>query len=357
MRFLIFQKLNQHLKFLILTVWLLFIGLLVLLVFVLNWYNSNLKPVDRRQNSKQTFIVAKDTTWDNVAEQLQKKGLIKSARALRWHVRFNQIPPLQSGTFELSRSFYVSEIVEILSSGLPSANINVTILPERNLKQLRQDLIDQGFKAIDVDTALQIENYANHPLVRDIIPYGATLEGYIAPESFAVDQFNLKSAKDIISQSLDIFHSQLTPAIREAISRNFNSIHEAVTIASIVELEAKPQYRDQVAQVFIKRYKQGDKLGSDVTFFYVAIKENRPPQVDDPSPYNTRVHAGLPPGPISNVSLVSLQAVAFPASTDYYFFLIGDDGQMYFNKTHDEHLADRDRYCLEACKLPLTVED
>lgn len=352
-----FKGLSKYLKPLLIFLWLLFFGLLVTLALVLRWYNSNLKPVDRNRQEEQSFIVVKGMTWDEAAAKLEEKGLIRDAAALRWHIRLNNVSNLQAGTFKLSPSDYAGEIVEILSSGLPS-NVEVTVRPARSLFQLRQDLIEQGFKAIDVDTALQIENYADHDLVRNVIPRGSTLEGYIAPETFAVDQLNLDSAQSVIRRSLDTFSNQLTPEIRAGIRENFDSIHEGIIVASIVEKEVdQPQYSDKVAQVFIERYRQGQRLGSDVTFIYVADKENRPPRVDDPSPYNTRLHAGLPPGPISNVSRVSLQAVAFPAETDYLFFLVGDDGTMYFNRTYEGHLADREKYCIEACRLPGPSEE
>ena len=352
-----FKGLSKYLKPLLIFLWLLFIGLLITLALILRWYNSNLKPVDRNRQEEQSFFVDKGMTWDDAADKLEEKGLIRDAAALRWHIRLNNISELYHGTYKLSPSDYAAEIVNILSSGLPS-ELEVTIGPARSLFELRQDLIEQGFKTIDVDTALQINNYADHDLVKNVIPRGATLEGYIAPETHFVNQLNLDSAQSVIRRSLDAFSDQLTPEIRAGLRENFDSIHEGIIVASIVEKEVdQPQYSAQVAQVFIKRYQQGERLGSDVTFIYIADKENRPPRVDDPSLYNTRLHSGLPPGPSSNVSRVSLQAAAFPAETDYLFFLVGDDGTMYFNRTHAEHLADREKYCQEACKLPSSTED
>lgn len=105
----------------------------------------------------------------------------------------------------------------------------------------------------------------------------------------------------------------------------------------------------QAAQVFLKRLKIGMVLGSDVTAFYGAIKDGVPPSVTYDSPYNTRIHKGLPPGPISNVTDSSLYAVAHPANTDWLYFVAGDDGKTYFAKTEAEHEANVSKYCHKLC--------
>ena len=343
-------KLSFRGKIVLGIVWTLFLGFLITVVFVVRWYNLNLKPVDREQTQQQTFVVLRGMQWSEVADRLQESELIHNAETLKWYVRFNNVSGLQAGTFLLSRSLYLKEIVDILSSGL-AANIDVTILPEHNLQELEKSLIEQGFKAPDAHQALKAESHSDHSLLRDIIPPGATLEGYVAPETFAVGQLSGESAKAVVRKSLDTFIENLTPEIKAAFAQKFSSIHEGVILASIVELEATPQDRAQVAQVFLSRIEEGMRLDSDIGFFYIAEIENRAPSVQDPSPYNMRQHYGLPPGPVSNVSKSSLEAVANPASGNYLYFLVGDDGNMYFNHTHEEHLQDRDAHCRKGCLL------
>ncbi len=91
-------------------------------------------------------------------------------------------------------------------------------------------------------------------------------------------------------------------------------------------------------------------LGSDVTAFYGAIIAGQPPTVAYDSPYNTRIHSGFPAGPISNVSESSLEAVAYPATTDWLFFVAGDDGITYFSKTNEEHEALTAQHCKKLCE-------
>jgi UPF0755 protein len=118
----------------------------------------------------------------------------------------------------------------------------------------------------------------------------------------------------------------------------------------MVEQEvSKPADRSQAAQVFLSRLKTGIPLGSDVTAYYGAILNGAKPSTFYDSPYNTLLHKGLPPGPISNVSDSSLQAVANPANTHWLFFVTGDNGTTYFSKTADEHDKLTQQYCHKLC--------
>ena len=341
---------SSPIKIFLIAVWVLFLALIIVALLLIRWYNSNLKPVDNLQTENQPFVVVEGSDVDEIATNLEKQNLIKNVSAFKWYVNLNsKATHLQAGTFNLSPSLYVSEIVDILSSGL-AADIQVTVLPEKQLKDLEDSLHEQGFKLADIQAALQVSNYQQHPLFkRNIIPFGADLEGYIAPETFAVNQLNAESAKSVIQRSLDVFVANLSPEIEAGILKNFQSVHEGVILASIVEKEVEPADRAKAAQVFIKRLKMNMKLGSDVTFEYACALGDGPCNPSNPSPYNTRIHKGLPPGPISNVSLSSLQAVANPASTNYLYFVSGDNDINYFNETLAEHLADAERYCKVKC--------
>ncbi len=91
------------------------------------------------------------------------------------------------------------------------------------------------------------------------------------------------------------------------------------------------------------------KLESDTTFIYAAEKLGIEPRVDIDSPYNTRLHAGLPPGPIANMEYSALQAVAQPTSHDFLYFVAGDDGVIYYSHTLEEHEVFVQKYCHKLC--------
>ena len=93
-------------------------------------------------------------------------------------------------------------------------------------------------------------------------------------------------------------------------------------------------------------------LGSDVTAYYGATISGLPRAVSTDTPYNTRLYAGLPPGPISNFSASSLDAIANPSNTDYLYFVAGDDGVTYFSHTLEEHEALTQAHCKVLCAIP-----
>ena len=111
----------------------------------------------------------------------------------------------------------------------------------------------------------------------------------------------------------------------------------------------KAEDRKIVAQIFLKRLAEGTPLGSDATYYYASAVYGGEPFPDLDSPYNTRMYAGLPPGPINTVSKTALEAVAYPSDTDYLFFVTGDDGVNHYTKTSAEHEQATRLYCKVSC--------
>jgi UPF0755 protein len=318
--------------------------LVVTTVFIRQVYNTALQPVSASQHNV-LVTVPTGATIEEIAKRLEDAGLIKHAWAFEWYVRNNNIrDKLQAGTYYLRPNQGVKSVVEALTQGKIAANL-FTILPGQRLSQIATALeVNGGFKAADVEKALSPDNYADHPALTDK-PAGASLEGYLYPESF--QKIAETKPETIIRQSLDEMQKHLTPDIREAFVRQGLTVHQGVTLASIVEREvSKPEDRKIVAQVFLSRLKLGMMLQSDVTVIYGALKAGQEPRLDFDSDYNTYKHTGLPPGPISNVSANTLEAVAAPADTDYLYFVAGDDGKTYFSHTVAEH----DKLVAEHCK-------
>lgn len=324
--------------------------LIVLLVvgvgFIRKTYLDNLKPVSSRQQA-HVVTIAPGSTSSEIADNLYAKKAIRSDWAFEWYIRNHQLrDQLKAGTYVVYESQSVQEIVKTLVSGKEATDL-VTILPGKRLGQIRDALIKADFKAEEVDAALEPAQYAEHPALTDK-PADANLEGYLYPESF--QKTAQTTPQEVIKQSLDQMQLRLTPEIRQAYSKQGLTVHQAVILASIVEQEvSNAPDRAQVAQVFLKRYKDNMSLGSDPTAFYGAIMDGQPASVLYDSPYNTRMHAGLPPGPIGNASESSLKAVAFPAQTDWVYFVAGDDGKTHFSKTLQEHEDLTRRYCTKLC--------
>ena len=314
-------------------------GLIVLIVW--QWYQLRLKPIDPNNTEAVEFVVERDEKADEIAERLEDKELIKSAQAFKWYVRVGNHDDYQAGSFEISQSMSVPEIVEVLRDAQAS-NTRVTIYPGLRLDEVADSLVEQGFGLSTVATALDASRYLDHPVAR-WWPRGQSpsLEGYLYPETFNVTDFEQSDADSIIRRSLNEFPQALkdNPDLESNFAARGLTVHQAVVLASIVEQEAKePEDMPKIAQVFFKRLGRGAALQAGSTSDYAHSVLNQPLNFEINHPYNTHRNPGLPPGPISNVGEQALLAVANPADTDYYFFTVDADGELYFETLKDRGL-------------------
>ncbi len=310
------------------------------------YYNHNLSPVSGSAET-QTVIVERGATVTEIADVLKEKGLIRSSLVFQLYIRSKETDnPLIAGTYRLQPNLSTPEIVAILSRGKVATDL-VTILPGQRIDQIRESLVNNGFDKAAVERALNPDIYRDNPALVDK-PVGASLEGYLYPESF--QKTAITTPEEIIEASLNLMNKHLTPDIRAAYASRGLSVYQGITLASIVEQEAfRKTDRDQIAQVFLTRLKLGMALESDATAGYGAIKEGQRPSLTYDSPYNTYKYPGLPPSPISNVSESSLKAAAYPAQTDWLYFVAGDDGTVHFSRTLEEHERLTKQYCTTLC--------
>lgn len=314
-------------------------------------YVDGLKPVSNSQKS-ELFTVVQGASVQEVAASLKGAQLIRSPRSFEWYFRTKNLREfLQAGTYSLSPSMSVETMAEILTHGRVATDL-VTILPAKRIDEIRDGLINAGFTPSSVDAALDPAVYADHPALVDK-PRGASLEGYIYPESF--QKTTETNPQSIIRASLDEMQKVLTPQVRAGMVRQGLTVHKGIILASIIENEVHTtEDKAKVAQVFLKRLDSDMLLQSDATSKYGAILAGQEPSLTFESKYNTYNHKGLTPTPISNVTKSSIEAVAKPATTDYLYFVSGDTNSQgvsvtYFAKTLEEHERNIERYCTKLC--------
>jgi len=311
-----------------------------------HFYEQNLRPVSAH-GMPISITVDSGASPAKIADLLHAKGIIRSAWTFETYVRREGVgADLQAGTYSLSPAQSVSDIVAQLSHGKVTTRL-VTILPSQRLDQIQQALINDGFSEADVVAALQPSAYENNAALVDK-PVGNNLEGYLYPDSF--QRTSATTASTIVQESIAEMQKHLTPDIRAAFAREGLSTYQGIILASIVGKEVSTQNdRNQVAQVFLKRLQMGMTLGSDVTAIYGSRLAGQGTSLSYDTPYNTLIHTGLPPTPISNVNDSALQAVAHPATTDWLFFVAGDDGVTHFSSTLQQHQALTAQYCHKLC--------
>jgi len=323
--------------------------LLVLVIATLatwHYYNETLKPVSATATA-QTITIESGASPREIADLLHNKGIIRSSWTFQAYVRQEGVgSDLQAGEYSLSGSQSVSDIVAQLTHGKVQAQL-VTILPGQRLDQVEQTLINDGFSKTDVEAALQPAQYEGNAALVDK-PTGNSLEGYLYPDSF--QRTSTTTVSTIIQESIAEMQTHLTPSLRAAFASEGLSTYQGIILASIVDQEVNTSSdRAQAAQVFLKRLSIGMPLGSDVTAMYGSRLAGQGTSLTYDSPYNTLIHTGLPPTPISNVDNSALQAVAHPANTDWLYFVTGDNGTTYFSQTEQQHEQQTAEYCHKLC--------
>lgn len=325
----------------------------VLLVIVVTaaaffWYQDQLKPVDEANESDVKVVIVQGMGPEEIGALLKKNDLIKSEFGFEWYLRITRSANnLQAGTYALSKSMSLPDIVSDLRGGKTEA-FRVTFLPGATVEDNKKVLLEAGFAEEKVDIALA-KKY-DHPVFRSK-PATADLEGYIYGETY---EFSIDvTPEEVLERTFDELQKVISISnLEPAYEKRGLSLYEGITLASIVQREV-PNGQDQrmIAQVFYNRIDKGMNLGSDVTYQYIADKTGQERDPNLKSEYNTRIHAGLPPGPIAAPGEEALIAVANPASNDYLYFLSGDDDVTYFGRTEAEHQRNIDEHCQKKCQI------
>ena len=310
-------------------------------------YNNDLQPVSNNQKT-QIFTVQPGSSVKQIADQLQEVHLIRSSWAFQLYVHSeNDASALQAGTYALSPSEDLPTIVSTLAKGKVATKL-VTIVPGVRIDQVRADLINDGFSPSSVDNALNPGLYSDMPVLAFKPTNVNTLEGFLWPDSFEKQPNTDPSV--IIRESLTEMDQHLTPDVQAAFAHEGLTTYQGMILSSIILQEVnKPVDQAQVAQVFLSRLKTNMMLGSDVTARYGAISAGLSPSLTYNSPYNTLLHTGLPPTPISNLTDSALNAATHPASTNFLYFVTGDNGVTHFSTTLQQQQADTQTYCHKLC--------
>lgn len=330
--------------------WLVLAGLIIAAVFAFlvsrAWYNRNLAAVSS-STAVTYFTVQTGDSLHTISTGLENNHLIRNSRAFEAYVRRLQLyAKMQAGTYALSPSMSTPQIVTKIINGDVSKNL-MTILPGKTIKQIRESFKQAGYGDAELDVAFDPAAYPDEPVLNSL-PSGATLEGMLYPDSFEREADT--PAQTIIRESLEEMQSHLTSDIVSGFAEQGLSPYQGITLASVVYQESgQPADQPTVAQVFLTRLKQGMMLGSDVTAFYASEQAGLGKTLGVDSPYNTRIHTGLPPGPIGNMTEDALKAVAHPSNTDYLYFVAGDDGTVHFAHTEAEFEQAVKQYCTKEC--------
>lgn len=302
------------------------------------------------------ITIAEGSSVSNIASSLKSRLLIKNEFIFKVYLKLSgNSGNLKAGTFNVSSAMSIPEIVALLSDGQAGViSHRITTLPGGTLTDFKNTLSSAGFNSEEISSALN-KNYMSPVLSSK--PANASLEGYIYGET--IEYTSTQTISDIIEKLLREYEKTVaTYNIENALASHGLSLHEGIILASIIQKEANnPEDMAMVAGIFYNRLELGIPLGSDVTTKYaldlVDPDRVKYPDIDSQlnidSCYNTRLHAGLPCGPINTPGISALKAIARPADTSYLYFLTGDDGVMYYGNTIEEHNANIVNHCQKLC--------
>ncbi|MBN1193138.1 MAG: endolytic transglycosylase MltG [Coriobacteriia bacterium] len=284
-----------------------------------------------------------------IAKILSAAGVIDNSAMFRVRARIDGVDgELRSGVYNMSTGMDYDEVVEKLLKGPPIRYFTVTVPEGFTVEQIAARFEEQAHIPASEIVALglgQAELFVpEHPYLSGV--YNGSLEGYLFPKTYQVLQGS--SATEVIEMMLDQFDAEIAAVDMTYPTSMGMTLHEIVTIASMIEREARlADERPLVSSVIYNRLAIGMYLETDATIEYV-IKKNRPrllnSDLEIDSPYNTYNNLGLPPGPIASPGLASLQAAVAPAGTDYiYYVLTGTDGSHTFCVTLEEFLVAKEK--------------
>lgn len=325
------------------------------------WYVWNgMQPV-KPAGPAVTFTIEKGMGSAEIADLLEQNGIIRNSLFFKGYLKWTKEgSSFKAGTYTASPGDSYDELIARLNAGdvVKEETVVFTIPEGYTAKQIADKLAE----AWNQDAAVFLEIMDSGAGLKEIdaldIPQDKEirhrLEGYLFPETYELAKDS--TPQEVIDALLGQFHKKLDtiPNWQQKLKDRGLSLHELLTVASLVEREVVvDSERPLVAGVIYNRLEKGQKLEIDATVQYLLDKQKERLLYKDlevESPYNTYRNMGLPPGPISNPGLASIQAALEPEASDYYFYVTKKDGTQghLFATTYKEHLANIEKSKQEA---------
>lgn len=333
------------------------------------YYKVNMTGTSNSDTKK--IVNIEKGTINDIAKTLKDNNLIKNVSIFKVYIKLTNKTSLKAGTYELSENMGVEKIVKILEEGTKynPNEISITFKEGINIRKIAtlisentnnsyDDVIKKASDETFIDTLINKYWFLTEDIKNKNIYY--SLEGYLFPDTYRFNNREV-TTEEIFTKMLDEMDKKLSK-YKDEINKSDLSVHEIITLASIVELEgAKATDRKGVAGVFYNRLASSayPTLGSDATTYYASKIDDWSYSLtykelnDCKNKYNTRCssNTGLPVGPICNPGIESIEATINPDKHEYYYFVADCNGKVYLTKNSTEHnniinkLKKEDNWC------------
>ncbi len=299
------------------------------------------------------FEIQPGESLNAIANRLLQIGLISDPELFRRYLQYNKLDQgIEAGKFTLAKTMTIPDVARALQQGRRD-ELTVTVPEGKRIEEVA-DIVAAQVPQIDSGEFLLLAGDASlwksqFPFLSDV-PQSGSLEGYLFPDTYRLPLET--DARDLIGRMLSNFDAKVTPQMRANAQAAGRSMWDVTRLASIVEREAVvAEERPLIASVYLNRLDQGWPLDADPTIQY-ALGQSREPgnwwpdlTLEDYqgviADYNTYINPGLPPGPIANPGLGSIQAVIDPQPSEFFFFRAScsGDGTHQFARTLEEQFA------------------
>jgi len=318
-------------------------------------YGSFIAPVNEEDQQEYSFEINSGESLNRVATNLEKAGLIRNRSVFKYYCDFaGMSQKIQVGSYAIRKDMTMTEIAELLTTGDGNPLVrNITLIPGETVEDFAARLVKNGvLESGDAFLAACRDGraYREYYYIEDVLSTGKpeqrkyVLEGYLSPNTYEV--YVTATEDDIIRKLLSQTEAAFPVESQERAEELGMTMDQVLTLASLIEKEAKESDFTRVSAVFHNRLKEGMKLESDVTIHYITGVRKMALTDSDlaiDSPYNTYRVTGLPLGPICNPSPAAIHAALYPDSQmvneKYLYFCAKEpeSGELYFSKTLDQH--------------------
>ncbi|MDR3072788.1 MAG: endolytic transglycosylase MltG [Clostridiales Family XIII bacterium] len=327
------------------------LGLLVIAVVILFFvYQHSLKPVDATDTTDVVVVIEDGSGAKGAAGALKDADVIRSEFFFLLRARLDgKYNNLRAGTYTLKKSMSTDDILVVLTKQeIVSETTSFTIPEGYNITQIKNRLVEAGL-VTEEEFLNEVANGVFDYKFMEGLPAGPErLEGFLYPDTYEV--YVDAGAHAIIDKMLARFDELFKPEYYTRAQEVGLTVFEAVNMASIIERESVvPEERPVMARVFYNRLNIDMPLQSCATIQYILGEPKEFLSVADTqieSPYNTYLHLGMPPGPICNPRIESIEAALYPAKNDYIFFVLSEklDGSHNFSDNEDQFAIDSEKY-------------
>jgi UPF0755 protein len=308
----------------------------------------NINQFCQNLTSTKEFILAKGDGVNQIGQKLKDEGFLCNRLVFEIYVWLtSKEAQFKAGTHYLPKDASPRQLVNLLTSGQSlTQELTIQTLEGWTIKEIADYLAGRGIvKKENFLEATKLSNNYQFDFLFEITSQ-ENLEGYLFPDTYRV--YQTATIQDIVKKMVTNFNQKLNNELRVEIKKQNKSISQIITMASILEEEARTdEDRVMISDIFWRRLKERIGIEADSTVNYITGKKTAAISYEDAqidNPYNTYKYRGLPPGPICNPGLSSIKAAIYPKANDYWYFLSTKDGQIIYSQNLKEHNLNKAKY-------------